>query len=402
MIQVENHTVKYFKAIKGYFWQWSEKGNVIEWQDGESICYRDDLVDLLQQVNNKSLPPLSTLLLLISACRRPQSGKQLSFLYIVLSSFKSELRPDEYEELNRIFEEAVIVLKNISALPENLRTGQKRIHLINELFPGGKFNIARQELNHLLQELATGRFDKDVADFYSAGITVKEFSSQLEYFSEAYKKYPTLASLTTKLRTGLSYLPEPIPVELTPLSSLSIFDQLLQDPKTAGIARLAKRLVATLNIPMHNQDSSDQRIGGISDITNRGHYDKLLLSELAYDDDLLMARLVNNEALYFRREQPPKHPKLQRIILMDATLKMWGTSRVFAVAAGLAGAQNNKHSVLLQSYSLGGSNFIAVNLNTTSGVIQALENLDHALHCGSSLESVIDLVGDDQNMRSFL
>ena len=105
-----------------------------------------------------------------------------------------------------------------------------------------------------------------------------------------------------------------------------------------------------------------------------------------------MARLVNNEALYFQREQPPENPKTQRIILMDTTLKMWGTARVFAIAAGLACAQQNKHSELLQAYTLGGTKSTAVSLSSKHGIIQALEQLDHALHCGKALEEVVQSI----------
>jgi hypothetical protein len=41
------------------------------------------------------------------------------------------------------------------------------------------------------------------------------------------------------------------------------------------------------------------------DLTNKGDFDKLLLSEFAQDDDVFMSRMPNNEALIFN-EVPPR------------------------------------------------------------------------------------------------
>ncbi len=383
MNEVENHTVKYFNAPKDYFWQWAEKGTVIEWLNGNTICYRDDLLAILQQLEAKGLPPLSPLLLLLAACQKTLH-LQVSFFLM-----RQLMRLNNKELLQKTLDDALSFLQIIANLPENLKLGSKRIHLIYEVFNVVNVTISNRQLQDAIDELNSGRLDKNIFYFFSENVNEKEFEKHLQYFSNALQKYPTVEKLEIKLRTGLNELPEKAPVLIPEDVAINLFDELLQEPKTNGIARLTKNLIAALNIPMQSKGISDQPFGGISDITNRGNYDKLLLSELAYDDDLLMARLVNNEALYFRREQPPEQPKLQRIILLDSTLKMWGTSRIFALSAGLACALHNTHSELLQSYSLGGDRFTAINLNSKQGVIQALELLDHSLHCGKSLESVI-------------
>ncbi len=385
MVAVENHTVKYFRAPKGHFWEWAENGTVIQWANGSTICYRDDLFAILKQVNS-GLPPLSPLLLLLTACARPLHLQDKFFLNRELNAFTSH---DKESPLYKTMDYAIKFLDIVAALPENLRTGQKRIHLIYEVFSGASFTFDNSQLRDAMLELNSGRMDNNVFHLYSEEMPEGDFINCLLYFCTALQKYPSLQSLTVKLRTGLDEIPTAVP-ELLPETDLgNLYDQLLQDPETAGIARLAKRLTAALNIPMQSKGSSDQPFGGISDITNRGNYDKLLLSELAHDDELLMARLVNNEALYFRREEPPQNPKMERVILLDTTLKMWGTARVFALAAGLACARQNKHVELIGSYTLGGSSFTPVSLNSKHGVIQALEMLDPALHCGMALESVI-------------
>lgn len=386
MIEAENHTVKYFRAPRDDFWYWADNGTVIAWSFGNTICYREDLLALLRQVNS-GLPPLSPLLLLIAACGGKLPEQSMRFFMRKLRDFGGN---DENSTLHRTLKYALTFLNIVSSLPANLRTGQKRIQLIYEVFEGASFTFDNSRLRDAIDELNSGRLDNHVFHLHAEKVTEGDFINCLLYFCTALQKYPTLQSLAVKLRTGLDEIPTAIPDLLPETETGSLYDQLLQDPQTAGLARLSKRLEAALNIPMQSKGSSDQPFGGISDITNRGNYDKLLLSELAHDDELLMARLVNNEALYFRREQPPQNPKMQRIILMDTTLKMWGTARVFALAAGLACARQNKHVELMGAFTLGGNESKSVSLNSKHGIIQALEMLDPALHCGQALEAVVE------------
>jgi hypothetical protein len=146
--------------------------------------------------------------------------------------------------------------------------------------------------------------------------------------------------------------------------------------------------VAALRIPLHARGASDQPIGGVSDVTNRGSFDRLLLSELAHDDLALMARLVNNEALYLRREAPPRPDVRPRTVLLDTTLRMWGVPRVFALAAALAWARNSRQSrqpAPVTAFALGGQLATPLDLDTFDGVVAALGLLDPAPHAGPAL-----------------
>jgi len=385
MIATENHTILYLQAREDSFWQWADGGNVIEWENGRTICYRDDLVNLLQQCDS-SLPQLSAVLLLLTGCSGELHVQERFFLIREMKTFTGNA---ENTEMHRKLDHADKFLKIVSELPENLRTGNKRVHLINEIFSQATYTFPNRQIQNIVREFNSGRIDEQVFGHFAAKNSDASFSRMLSHFADAYQRFPTVQNLIATLRTGLDSIPEATPVELPEKVPTGLYDELLDDPKTVGIARLAKRLIAALNIPMQSKGSSDLPLGGISDITNRGNYDKLLLTELAHDDDTLMARLVNNEALYFRREQPPENPKMQRVILMDTTIKMWGTSRVFALSAGLACATQNKRYESLLSYSLGGNTFTPVSLNSKHGIIQALELLDPALHCGAALEEVM-------------
>ena len=115
----------------------------------------------------------------------------------------------------------------------------------------------------------------------------------------------------------------------------------------------------------------------------------MLISELAQDDAVLMARLANNEALYFKREALSVQPEKDRIILIDASLKMWGIPRVFAIAAAMACMQYDKKNTHVTAYTLQGITAKRADLSSKKGVINTLSVLDNHLHSGAALESVL-------------
>jgi hypothetical protein len=283
----------------------------------------------------------------------------------------------------------------VHQLPKKLRSGKNIPHLIGEAFTQTKNYIPASQARGFVDEFGSGRLDYPI--FRSTReISREQFKADLDYFNQALKLFPNVQALEVKLRTGLNRLPEKTEAELPEPEPLELLEQLAEDAKTEGISRLTRRLLAALNIPMHSQGSSQLPYGGISDITNRGSFDRLLLSELAQDDDSLVARLVNNEALFLRREEPPDTLNRQRTILVDSTIKMWGTPRVFAISAALACVKNTRPNISVHTCALGGHTFEALDLASKEGVIQSLEYLDPALHCGGALKSFMEAAQKNQ------
>lgn len=176
-----------------------------------------------------------------------------------------------------------------------------------------------------------------------------------------------------------------LPLVLPEQQPADLLEQLAGDAQTEGLARLTQRLIAALKIPMQTRSNSDLSFGGVSDITNRGNFDRLLLSELAHDDLSLMARLANNEALYLRREELPTHHVRQRFILVDTSIKMWGTPRIFAIATALACRMNNKEKASVSTFALQGNAYSEMELFTKPDIIGALAELSPALHSAGAL-----------------
>ncbi|TGD79546.1 hypothetical protein [Hymenobacter wooponensis] len=382
--------LSYFQAPQPYFWQWAENGEIIEWTNGTTICYREELALLLKDMAPNGLPSLSTLLLVLAACTDAwvESTDGLQCLRRLLST--ESTAPQQTESLDAIISEACKFLSVVAALPVELRKGPKKLQLLQEIFAQEYHPLPAEWAKSTLDEWTSGRLDLLLLEPGPLA-TAKRLNVELALLGRAFNRFPTPEALALRLRTGLDQLPLPLEQPVLPPTPevVDILSELAQDTKTAGLARLTQRLVAALHIPLHTQGTSDQPFGGVSDVSNRGSFDRLLLSELAYDDLALTARLVNNEALYLRREEPPHQEQPQRVLLLDTTLRMWGVPRVFALAAALACAQPRRQPVGVSAFALGGSQSRPLTLTTKAGVVEALSHLDPALHCGGALQSFV-------------
>ncbi|MEI6948299.1 hypothetical protein V9K67_13970 [Paraflavisolibacter sp. H34] len=383
----------YFRPHKNYFWRWAEKGAVIEDAAGYTICYGEDLAALLRRLAGQGLPPFGTLLLLLAAGHRDWQarGRQqlLELLSRLLQQFAGSGQPQKLQQYTL---GAVAFLDRVHALPPELRSGNGRAQLFSVFLSAASSQTMDPEAaTRLVAEWDSGRLDASLFTGARAPkeITEQVFLQDLTGLYNAFIVFPDRETLEHRIRTGLDKAPEPAEIGLPQKEGADWRTELEADPRTAGLSRLARHLEAALHIPMHAHGSGDQPLGGVSDITNRGNYDRLLLSELAHDDLSLVARLANNEALFLRREEPPAPDNRTRTLLVDTSLKMWGTPRVFALAAALALGRNTGRGTTVQAYALGGTTVEALDLQSKEGVLRALERLDPALHCTVALAAFL-------------
>jgi hypothetical protein len=392
MNEINNFAIHYFGAPINYFWVWAEKGEIIEWQDGATICFREELMAVLKSMAEQGLAPLGSLLLILAACQdswKEVSADKTTSLKELSTYMEDEASSPGNEVLEYYIHQALRFMDTVHKLPKKWRSGKNVPHLIKEIYAVSGYLVPADKARNVVDEFSSGRLDYPVLRS-TQEISREEFKADLDYLNQAFHAFPTTQALELQLRTGLTQLPAKAELALPEPEPLELLEQLAEDAKTAGIARLTNRLVAALTIPMHTQGSSQLPFGGISDVTNRGTFDRLLLSELAQDDESLVARLVNNEALYLRREEPPDTMNRQRTILLDSTIKMWGTPRVFAISAALAAIKNTKPTIHVHTYALGGNTYEAIDLTTKKGVVHTLERLDPALDCELALTSLME------------
>jgi len=388
MDNISTKALDYFMPPENYFWHWADGGQVIEWRDGDTICYRDELIAILKQLDKAGWPSFGSILLVISACREktdtPAAKEGMLYCMLRLLDYY-EKNNSLLKELKEVMVAAIRFLQQVAALPIELRSGKNRTWLLYIVFRNIESKIPATKTARIIDVFNSGRLDPYILKEGFPSRTFDIFSDDMRWVQKAGEAFSSAQELELAVRTGLKELPNTLELEEPDRESGDLLQQLQRDPTTTGLAQLTQRLVAGLNIPMHAHGSSDQLFGGVSDITNRGNFDRLLLSELAHDDLSLMARLANNEALYLRREELPSNPEKQRILLIDTTLKMWGLPRVFAVSAALACAHNNKTKARILSYALSGNSFTEIDLLTKPGVVNSLEQLHAAVHCGRAL-----------------
>ncbi len=204
-----------------------------------------------------------------------------------------------------------------------------------------------------------------------------------------------LSSERVRLRsqTGLSELPSPAPLQPTPAEQTrALLHSLENDAELCGVARLARNAAAAVHLPKPIAEFDDLPLGGVSDISNRGRLDQLLLSELAHDDLTLAVRVAMNEALYLRRESPPRSPPRQRFVLLDAGLRTWGVPRVFATAIGLALAASSDRQIETQVFRSTDDDVAPVDFTSREGLVAHLGALATAVHPAAALTALIDQI----------
>ncbi|WP_341843468.1 hypothetical protein [Chitinophaga caseinilytica] len=361
-------TTAYFQTSSDYFWRWAEQYTVIETCFGNTIVYREELATFVENLQDE-LPPLDALLLVLMACKAQHSDADRK-----LKDKIAELLDDKLEE--EVPHLAERLLGNIRQLPQEWRTGKGRMKLLELLSEDNSCTVYVENVAPMLDFLRKGGIPAEVSD---NGGMWHQLHDSITFLAEASRAYPDMESLLRKLGSPGTAIPKPLPTTFP-----DVLAELEADEQLAGIAKLAKLLKAVMRFPALPENGADDQFGGVSDIGNRGDLHRLLTSELAQDDDLLLARLANNEALFLRKENVPSPPKSNKRVAIDVTLRMWGTNRQFAVAAALAWLQ---HEADADAWMLSGKEAIDADLQTGTGVLAAMQHLAGEMHCGDALAS---------------
>lgn len=359
----------YLTPLEVDFWRWEDQGEVVAWKEQlETIAFRAELVNVLERLAPSGLPPLSAVLMLLAACRDEWD-------FTSCGAFLHSLRPKEpFPKLD-----ALLAIHN---LPRDLRTDAvARAEIAAAAFERPNFRCTPELSHEIVRQLRAGLPE----------VFRNPRSNGRDYYSAAFgllaKGLQHVTAEKLRLRLQASVDDVPILAELV-LPRVESVRALLQahgdDEVIGGVVRLTKRVLAALSLPRPLSDHHDLPLGGVSDITNRGSLDRLLISELAHDDLTLAVRVAVNEALYLRRETPPRARPRARTILIDQGLRMWGLPRVYAaaIATALAAAADPQGELhVFRS----GPELAAVDLSTRDGMIELLEQLQIERHPGKLL-----------------
>lgn len=391
MSELPDQTWQYFTPATMTFWTWSDHQQAIVWTTSETIVFRSELAALLEGLIPIGLPPLDAILLTIATCRSsvattlPQLSERLNFDQLPMGG-----------SLTLQLENIRSQLWGLSKLPADLRSGMDGKQTILTLVAENGLRVTNSQLaKHCVEWLRQGYTLNHGPLMVREDRTSSAWSVLLRGLHDGLASVNE-ASVRLRLRTGLepADIPQPIPLELPepqPAGNTvrDLLQELEQDGEHAGMFRLVKRLLSVVTLPRPVSAPSDQPLGGVSDITNRGPFDRLLLSELAHDVDVLMSRVALNEALYIRREIPPTIPPRQRLVLLDCGIRMWGLPRLYAGAVALALAATQHDSVTTQIFRAEKHTIVPVELSSRAKFLEHLEVLELPVHPGLALPAFV-------------
>lgn len=400
-------TLGYFCAPPGHFWTWhgefrSAMGSVL----GNFFGSRDTLVDLLEALAPEGLPPLGAVVLVNAAAQTVWDGVIIhTELQHACDVWKSgEPLPST---LASLWMHAARGLDAISKLPNDLKNGAAKRVLVRTIFEGA-FNrlppdLSREILDEFRSTPSLEPFMQRAPDINGQARLLRDLSA----LAKAFDRLPP-SQLENRLRTGIDGdFSDQVQLPLEELAkdppSIEVPDDLLsaleeEGGQLAQVAGVARRLSAILHVPKPVWQQDDLPVGGVSDITNRGEPDRLLLTELAWDELTFATRLAQGEALYTRRESPPTDPPPKRKILLDTGIHLWGKPRLFALGTVLALQRLQRKSAAqtesgAEIHTLVGDRFTPVSMRTVEDVRAQLSRLEPSPFPS---EALADLVQKDK------
>ncbi|HVJ67258.1 MAG TPA: hypothetical protein VM510_04700, partial [Caulifigura sp.] len=382
----------YLCASDDGFWKWSENGEAVEIDDGATIAFRSQLSHLVAAFEPAGLPPFELIIVTVAACRSPLTGWPQAFLR-ELSQLGTLRRSTGH------WADFIDELTRLPTLPTSIRSTMPGLQAIVKLAVEGVRRTPENTSESVKQVLSS----QEMVAEHIAGLTIsRSLSDRARDLVQLGRnlRHVTEDNVRRLMTTGHVDLPRPIepeeivlpdpepvvePPTAAALTPVELLKELQRHEQHATTVRLVKEIRAAIAIPRRIVPGDDLGLGGVSDLINRGELDRLLLSELAQDDDVLMIRVALREALFLRREAPPSPPADARALLVDQGLRLWGQPRFLAAAVMLA--------FMVEHESLGGLNLFrsvrhelqSFTAQSTAEYEEQIAALDPALHCGAAI-----------------
>ncbi|HEV2294125.1 MAG TPA: hypothetical protein VGR35_09725 [Tepidisphaeraceae bacterium] len=387
------------------FWRWAHDGRTIDWTDGHTIAFREEVQSVLARLAPRGLPPFGSVVLLLAATRDTWGDGARNAEQIIRQAHREVGRDSAVsspgtqlvlsflmpQALQQEVREACDELSVIAALPPELRRTMRARHALAELVFDGAAHRGSVENANAVVELLRSGIDADTLRAHAAepkddGPLVRELETLRSGLARV-----AVEPLSAFMRTGVDTTVRAPQLELAAARRVrALLRDLRGDPELAGIAALAQNLLAAVHVPRALVATEEVPVGGVSDISNRGPLDRLLISELAHDDLTLAVRVALNEALYLRRESPARHPPLSRSILIDSGIRLWGVPRLFAAGIALALAASADPRAPVRTFRASGMRADEIDLTTREGLTAHLEVIEPYPHPGQSLRPWLD------------
>jgi hypothetical protein len=398
--------VTYFQSYIDYFWEWTtdedipddtryNDNNLLSIPNVGAIAYRPYVIEILKELKEDGFPPFGSLLLVLYALH--DGYLNLDGVFYHLNRQKSMLAENDSD-----VDLAVKLLENINAIEGSFKKGRNKIILLQTIFKDSHNQISSVNSGLILKIFETKPQIIGEAAI-KKNLTQIAVNRDIKTLALLQGKFPTPESIVNAMK-GFTDLPEPedevVEEETTVETGTDFIQELIEEPKTFQVGSLIKRIWSGLKIPMRHLSPGEQPIGGISDMTNKGELHRMLLSEFANEEEVFMNRVANNEALYIQREIPPEENIFERIILIDSSLKNWGTPKVLAFASAIAVIKHPKAHSACKVFALG-QNIIPIALDKVDEVIENLNQVSPVLEVSHTLERFFNEEHKEKDLEVF-
>lgn len=398
----------YLSPTLDQWWRWEDSAQVLAWRDGSTIAFAAEVETVMERLAPQGLPPFGAVTLVLAACRdrwlQWKGRKELiSWAKSLEDSQRTGIKAGVGSDTkrsgdSRFVEEMQRLLAGLDAiagLPRHLRDSPAAKALLAEVvFEGSKNRGSIDTARQIVEAMRTGLAPQTLRPQMRPREPDNQFAHVVAGMADGLARIDA-ASLELRSRTGLDQSVRSPEKDVAPPQKVrQLLAELRSDEELSGLARLACDLMAAVAVPRSLRHRQELPLGGVSDLTNRGSLDRLLISELAQDDLTLAVRVAVNEAMYLRRESPPKEPPHHRLILIDAGIRMWGVPRVFATAVALALAATGDSKAEMKVFRAAGDRLVAADLTTREGLVAHLAALESAAHPGAAVPAFAEVMKD--------
>ncbi|GAA5095288.1 hypothetical protein GCM10023210_27800 [Chryseobacterium ginsengisoli] len=394
----------YFQSYEDYFWEWTtdedvpddtgyNENNIIYFTGIGTVAYRPYVIEVLKELRLQGWPPFGSLLMVLFS---------IQDMYLGLDTLFSNFKIYPLQEIGLYLLDAKRFLEKLQALNNNYKKGQNRVVLIQTIFSEDRTIHSEGFATRMYQVYL--KFPRIIEESsQKAELNIDVLKRDLKVLAQANKRFPTTESIIEAMK-GFKEIPdledEVVQEETTVETDKDFIQELIEEPKTFQIGSLIKRIWSGLKIPMRHLSPGEQPIGGISDMTNKGDFNRMLLSEFANEDEVFMNRVANNEALYIQREIPPEENIFERIILIDTSLKNWGTPKVLGFASAIAVIKHPKAHSECKVFALGQTN-IPISLDKVEEVVENLNQVSPVLEVSHALEKFFNEEHKEKDLEVF-
>jgi hypothetical protein len=110
----------------------------------------------------------------------------------------------------------------------------------------------------------------------------------------------------------------------------------MSSPSANDIVNFSLELLPSVLETRRSHATGTHAVHGYAGIGSKGSLDSMVLTELAWDDDEFARRLIENELLFYTREQAPDEARRLHYLVIDASASMRGDRQVFARGLAIA------------------------------------------------------------------